>query len=992
MGIVSGPAERWRRIEALCEAALGHPPGDRAAFLASACDDTAVRRDVERLLTYAEASSQFLETPVERVAAAVLGMTHAAFSGRRLGPFEVGQLLGAGGMGEVYRARDAQLQRDVALKILPLALAIDPDRLARFKREAQLLASLNHPNIAAIYGFQEGPSSDGDPLPIHALVLELVEGPTLAERLEHGPIALDDAWPLAGQLAEALEAAHDHGIVHRDLKPANIKLRPDGTVKVLDFGLAKVWQPDAGADPIASPAITSASMRQRGTIIGTAAYMSPEQAKGRDADKRSDVWAFGAVLFEMLSGRRAFQGDGISDTLAAVLRQEPDWSALPASTPRPVRRLIERCLDRDLRRRLRDIGEARIVLGDPTGLAEGAQARAAGWQHSWSRLLPTVATAVLASVIAGGAAWYFKPASPAPVTRFPFMLPDGQLISSPANGLMIGLSTDGRRLVYATNNRLYVRSMSELDPRPIPGSERDPALTDPVFSPDGQSVAFYSPSEHAIKRIAITGGAAITICHADAPYGIDWQADRILFGQGRKGIMRVSSDGGTPEVVITVGPTEEAHGPRLLPDGQHVLFTVASGIDFNRWETALVVVQSLASSERKTLIHAGTDARYVAGHIVYALGGTLFAVPFDPERLEVKGGAVAMVDGVRRSAGRENGGAEFALSPAGTLAYIPGGTSGPEWGIQELLIADRDGHVELLKLPPGPYRGGPRISPDGSRIAVGTDDGREANIFSYELSGRSPMRRLTFAGHNRFPVWSADNARIAFQSDRDGDVAIFAQPADGTGVPERLTRPAADEQHTPEAWSPDGRTLLFSVTKGVDVSLWSLSLPGGVVRSLGGVHSNYPMGARFSPDGRWVAYARTEATVSKMAIYVQPFPAAGAKYQLFVKEPSGTAINTPHKIGWSPDGNSLFYIPRLGGFEMVPVTTSPSFAFGNAVTMPRGFAPGAPNSRTLYDVMPDGRFLGLRPVGQTDITNFAAPRVEVVLNWLEELRAKVRQP
>ena len=438
-------------------------------------------------------------------------------------------------MGEVYRARDTKLARDVAIKVLPVVFVADPERVARFQREARTLASLNHPNIAAIYGLEESGGTA-------ALVLELVEGPTIADRIASGPIPVDEALPIARQIAEALEAAHEHGIIHRDLKPANIKVRLDGTVKVLDFGLAKALEPVLvpGGDVTASPTITSPAMTQLGMIMGTAAYMSPEQAKGRQADKRSDVWAFGAVLYEMLSGRRAFKGDDVADTLAAVLRQDIDRSSLPASTPTSVRRLLERCLDRDVSRRLRDIGEARIVLADPAapaiGDGDGASALAPP-RPLWRRAVPVALTAIVTGALVG-TAWNLslRPPTPLAVTRFSLTLPAGQIFTTPSgNRHMVALSPDGARMVYAANTRLYLRSMSELDAKAIQGTEGYRLVTEPVFSPDGRSVAFFAVADQTLKRIAITGGAAVTLCPADNPFGITLGAGWHRLRPGQQG-------------------------------------------------------------------------------------------------------------------------------------------------------------------------------------------------------------------------------------------------------------------------------------------------------------------------------------------------------------------------------------------------------------------------------------------------------------------------
>ena len=554
-------------------------------------------------------------------------------------------------MGEVYRARDAKLNRDVALKVLPELFARDPDRLARFKREAQVLASLNHPNIAAIYGLEE---SSG----VQALVLELVEGPTLADRVAQGPIPVDDALPMARQMAEALEAAHEQGIIHRDLKPANIKVRPDGAVKVLDFGLAKALEPVdvvVRGDVTSSPTITSPALTQIGVILGTAAYLSPEQVKGRPADKRSDVWAFGAVLYEMLSGQRAFKGDDISDTLAAVLRQNIDLTGLPASTPAAVRHLVSRCLDRDVRRRLRDIGEARIALEDPTRLTRENVERMKALVPPpplWRRAIPVVLAAIVAGTLTGTAVWYLSQRSLPlpPVTRFLFPLPEGQAFVGATPRPVIALAPDGAQMVYAANTQLFVRSMSGLDVHAIQGTEQDEGVTDPVFSPDGQSIVFYASEDRSIKKIAVTGGVAQLICRADAPYGISWGPGFIVFGQGSKGIMRVSENGGTPTLVVRVKDGEAASDPQLLPGGQHLLFTLATGNDTDRWDKARIVVQPVTSGEPKTVIEGGRDARYVpTGHLVYAAESTLFAVAFDVQRLQVTGARAPVVEDVRRS-------------------------------------------------------------------------------------------------------------------------------------------------------------------------------------------------------------------------------------------------------------------------------------------------------------------------------------------------------
>jgi serine/threonine-protein kinase len=910
--------------------------------------------------------------------------------GARLGVYEIIASIGVGGMGQVFRATDTKLKRQVAIKILPPLLGGDPDRLARFQREAEVLASLNHPNIAGIYGLEESPSTGSGQAGVVALVMELVEGEDLSTRIARGAIPIDEALPIAKQIADALEAAHEQGIIHRDLKPANIKVRDDGTVKVLDFGLAKAMdlRPSGTSGLSMSPTITTPAMTQAGVILGTAAYMSPEQARGRSVDKRADIWAFGAVLFEMLTGRRAFPGEDITDTIVSVVSKEPEWTALPATTPAGVRRLLARCLKKDPKARMRDIGEARLQLDEVIGGAPEEVSTAAAQRPAprpvWKRALPFATAAIVAGAMVGVVAWIFRsPVPSAPVMRFAISLGEGHRFTL-NNNQSLSISPDGTRLVYVADAQLYLRSLSDLEARPLAGTQQFTPNT-PAFSPDNQSVAFFAAADRTIKKMAVSGGAAVTICPADGPFlGMSWDTGGLVFGQGGKGILGVSANGGQPALVASVKSGEIAASPQMLPGGEWVLFTIAATPTVEGWDKAQVVIQSLKTSERKTLVAGGAEGRYVpTGHITYANGGVLFAVPFDVRRLAVTGGPVPVVEGIKRSPAGAFGTAHLSVSNNGSLVFTPGpiSTSGGQY---DLALIDRTGSVQPLKLPPAQYQY-PRLSPDGKRIAVGSDDGKDAIVWIYDVSGATSIRRLTLGGRNRVPVWSADGERVAFQSDREGDLAIWWQRSDGATPAERLTKPDKDTVHVPQSWSPDGKTLLLSVAKGGSYSVAALSLGNKTVTPFGGIQSAIPPGAAFSPDGKWVAYAIREATrpgINVQPLFVQPFPATGARYQV--------ARNGIHPT-WAPDGKELFYGSAPVQFTAVSVATQPAFSFGNPTQMPYRSNDQGPLFERNNDIMPDGKqFLGVVAAGLSPTSgSVVAPEIRVVLNWFTELQQRV---
>ena len=889
--------------------------------------------------------------------------------GKTLAHYEIESSLGAGGMGEVYLARDRRLGRSVAVKVLPEVLAADPERIARFEREAKVLASLNHPNIAALYGLEEFEGR-------HFLVMELVEGDTLAERIAGAPLPPDETLKIVHQIVEALEAAHEKGIVHRDLKPANVKITPEGKVKVLDFGLAKAMEnAPANATLSQSPTLSlSMAATNAGVILGTAAYMSPEQAKGFTVDNRSDIFSLGCVLYEMLAGRQAFQGDSLPEVLAGVLAREPDFAALPPRLHPRLTELLLRCLEKNPKKRWHAVADLRVeieaVLEDPRGLR--ISDAVAAKRPLWKRAIPLVAAVVLSTAIAGLAAWHLKPNPPSPIARFSFSLPEGQQFTA-ATRQLVSISPDGTQFVYAANNRFYVKPLSELGAIQIQGTETDQGIMNPVFSPDSRSIAFYSPADGTLKKIFVSGGTAVTICPAETAFGISWGSDgQILVGQGPKGVLRVSEIGGKPETIISVRSGEVVYGPQMLPGKKDVvLFTVASGTDWNR---AKIVVQSIGTDEsgRKTLIEGGTDARYVpTGHIVYLLNGTLMAAPFDVQRLQITGGSVPVVEGVRGSTAFSTGAAHFSFSNTGSLVFVPG-TSGS--GQNQLVTLDRSAIVKPLGLPPAGYST-PRISPNGKELAFAMDDGKESNIFVYDRSGATSMRRLTFGGRNSDPIWAGDD-RIVFASDREGDTAIFLQLANNTGLAERVTKPETGTGHYPESWDVLNEKLSFLVTKPL-TDIWIRELRNKKDTALA-VGPSSETNSAFSPDGGLVAYTSVDSGTRE--VFVQPFPLTGIKWQI-------TRTYGAHPF-WSRDGNELFY-DVTGRLYSVKIHARPTFSFENPVALPPMNLVTSGRLRN-WDITPDGKqFIGVIPAGQASTGTAATAQIQVVLNWFEELKQRM---
>ena len=864
--------------------------------------------------------------------------------------FNVTGVLGAGGMGKVYRARDTRLNRGVALKILPEAFAADPDRLARFQREAESLASLNHPNIAQIYGIEE--EEDGT----RALVLELVDGPTLEEQIAEGPVPLDDALAIATQIADALEAAHEAGVIHRDLKPANVKVRADGTVKVLDFGLAKALgtAPEHG-DPHASPTIATAATRM-GVIVGTAAYMSPEQARGRAIDRRTDVWAFGAVLFEMLTGRRAFAGDDFTTTLAEVIKSEPSWEGLSGDVSTAVSAVLRRCLRKDPKERMRDIGDVRLgLLGafeDPERPAATLPPAGAappetggGWKRHWVGLAGTAV--VIAAVAIGPAVWIAPP--PAPSVAFPvrFTIP-----AAASNVPFVELSPDGRHLAYLESDegregRLWIHSLETGQARELTAA--DTAGFTVFWSPDSRFLAFSAAG--SLQRIDRTSGSVETVCDAPRLFGGSWNDDGVIVFGAISGIMQVSAEGGTPVPLTRVDTArgELGHVARFLPDGRHFLYLRASSDSTVSGIYVGALDGEPASQNPARLVATRQNATYAppagpagGGHLLLLQGDRLLAQPFDDQRLDLAGDATVVTEGV----GAFDVFAAFSVSRNGVLAYR--GTEATR-SVLWIQPTGQESAAEGLRGLEDPEN--PRLSPDGRRLALIVAD----DLWVFDLEGR-PSIRLTFDGGDKAsPLWSPDGQRIVYE----GDGSLYSVSAAGGGSPEPVGPQGHFHAHD---WAPNGDLIAAEISAERVGLVEFPTVPGSEPREIFRSPANDGVSAALSPDGRWLAY--TSDATGSLEVWARPYPGPGAPVRI---SPRGGTEPV-----WARDGGALYYIEGRRSLMQVLVNVSGGFEFTAPVRLfDADFA--VYEQPPSYDVAPDGRF-----ITALDDSN---PPVSVILNW-----------
>ncbi len=918
-------ADRWRQVDTLYHATLERDPEERSAFLANACTgDEELRHEVESLLAQENSSEGLLDRPAADL---LSDSTHIRrHTGALLGPYRIEGPLGIGGMGEVFRAMDTRLGRQVAIKISNQRFS------GRFEREARAIAALNHPHICALYDV--GPDY---------LVMELVEGPTLAERIARGPIPFDEALDIARQIREALEAAHEKGVIHRDLKPANVKIKPDGVVKVLDFGLAK-----AAEEPGATTSATHSGM-----ILGTAAYMSPEQASGKRVDKRTDIWAFGVVLHEMLIGQRLFKGETISDTLAAVMTKEPDWSQVPVK----AQRLLRACLEKNPKHRLRDIGDATIFF-DEAPQAPSAKSR-----------VPWAVAGVLATMVAialGSSAWRGTQPSqitPQPLLRLNVDLGPEVSLGSVA-GADVAISPDGTRLAYVSQFRLFTRRLDQTKATELTGTEE---AQSPFFSPDGQWIVFGVPGR--LKKVPVQGGEPVVLCNITYTRGASWGDDGNIFAALNTGVLaRIPSAGGPPTPITELAPGEVAHRwPQVLPGGKAVLFsayTSGTGLD-----GASIQLMSLGD-RRRTTLQRGTYGRYLpSGHLVYLHNGTLYAVPFDLGTLRVHGTPAPVLSEVAYDT--LHGAAQIDFSRTGTLVYRIGGA---ERGLRTVQWMDAAGKTQPLLEKPGDYLF-PKLSPDGSRLALGS----LGDIWVYDWQ-RDTMTRLSFNRANFSPVWSRDGRHIMFQNAE----AIFWIRANGAGKPQVLTQ--TGNYRWPWSFTPDGKRLAFyELDLESAFDLWTVPLESDDAGLRAGspevflktsFEERHPS---FSPDGRWLAYVSNES--GKFQVYVQPFPGKSGKWQI-------------------SNGGGMFPVWSHSSHELFFRTTDNQIMVAAYTVKGDTFVTAKPHlwsenklanvgSWGNYDVAPDGkRIVALMPAADSEGQR-ASNHVIFLLNFFDELRRRV---
>ena len=881
-------------------------------------------------------------------------------AGSRVGPYEITGALGAGGMGEVYRARDTKLNRDVALKVLPATYAADPERLARFAREAQLLASLNHTNIAHLFGVVDDAPSGAS----GALIMEFVDGPTLADRLQGGPLPLEDALPIARQIADALDTAHAQGVVHRDLKPANVKVRDDGTVKVLDFGLAKLVSPGgAPSDTVLanSPTLT-APPTELGMILGTASYMAPEQAKGRTVDKGADIWAFGVVLYEMLTGRQMFQGDSTSEIVANVLKEPPDWTALPPRTPAAVRRLLVRCVEKDPKRRLRDIGDARLELEDATVPAAARTARSSG------RIPSLVAAAVTGAAVTAAALLLTGPKLQGParaeLQRVSILPPPGQRLYPDAAESAI--SPDGRHLAFRTGTRgqhtqLWVRSLASATPRLLPGTLEP---SQPFWSPDGTRIGFFD--DRKMKTIALDSGAITVICDAPDGRGAAWsRAGVIVFAPSNAGaLMKVSAEGGDPQPVTALDPSrsETAHRfPYFLPDGRHFVFAALS-----TRERLDIIAGSVDGPERRLITTATSGAVYAdPGYLLFTRQNGLAAQQFDAEKLETAGEPVTLPDQPADVGGEWLGGRPVSVSSTGVMTYMGGSARSSKLIWLELATGKEAGGVEAA----GGFYDQIAIAPDAKHAAITrTESAVEADIYIVDLERGGTTRLTNGPAANRNPLWSPDSTRVAYGSDRGGSTEFFVRSIAG-GAEELLLKSSGLFQAL-ELWAPDGRSIVYSqLDPETQRDLWILPLTGERVATPYLRTAASEFWARISPDGRWLSYMSRENGANDL--YVQPYPGGGQPYRV---TSGGVSFGR-----FVSSGGIVYAVPGDPRLYLVDVYPGPPFRTG-----PPRIVGALPADLIAADSLPD---LSKLLVSVPTERNAVVP-LTMVTNWTEALRRK----